>query len=170
MSLRLLHFVVLCFTTFSVGPVYADHGETEISNKWKESALEAIPAVVENYGEQIKNAGEHFGVPPRIIAAIIVTESLGNKKAVNGRAKGLMQTRPMADKKTKIKCNSLKALCSIKKGTAYLSVIKYDGGLDWTEAIHAYNVGPSSKISIKKQSEYIDKVSFVLGNLPEYEL
>ena len=170
MSLRVLCFVVLCFTMFSVRPVYADHGETEISNKWKESALEAIPMVVKKYAEQIKNAGEHFDVPPRILAAIIVTESLGNKKAINGRAKGLMQTRPIADRETKIKCNSLTSACSIKKGAAYLSGIKYDNGLDWTEAIHAYNAGPSSKISSEEQSEYVDKVSFVLGNLPEYEL
>ena len=61
MSFRVICFVVLCFTMFSVGPVYADHGETEISNKWKESALEAIPMVVEKYADQIKIAGEYFG-------------------------------------------------------------------------------------------------------------
>ncbi len=169
MSPRVLCFVVLCFTMFSVGPVYAEHhGETEISNRWKESALEAIPAVVQKYANQIKTNGEYFGIPPRIIAAIIVTESLGNKKAVNGRARGLMQTRPVADKETKIKCNSFGAACSIKKGAAYLSLIK-NGGLDWTEAIHAYNVGLSSKVSVE-ESGYVDKISFVLGNLPEYEL
>ena len=80
-----------------------------------------------------------------------------------------MQTRPVADKETKIKCNSLRAACSIKKGTAYLSIIKYGNGLEWTEAIHAYNAGPSANTT-KEQSEYVDKVSFVLGNLPEYEL
>lgn len=173
MSFRVLCFVVLCFTMFSVGPVYAEHhGETEISNGWKESALEAIPMVVEKYAEQIKIAGEYFGIPPRIIAAIIITESLGNKKARNGKAKGLMQTRPVADKETKIKCNSLRAVCSIKKGAAYLSIIKYGNGLQWTEAIHAYNAGPFANTTREQSeySEYVDKISFVLGNLPEYKL
>ncbi|GMQ95510.1 MAG: hypothetical protein BMS9Abin13_627 [Patescibacteria group bacterium] len=152
-------------------PLCALPVKAELSKRWKVSAVKAIPIVIEKYGPLIVEASREFKNPPRFVAAILVVESLGKPCAASPMgAKGLMQTMPIIAKETGIHGNSCDPRTSIRRGSAYLALLRDKYGLRSLERIAVgYVRGPNrakrmSKKEVRKHF-YARKVRFVLRHL-----
>lgn len=96
------------------------------------------------YGEMINIAGLLYDYDPNLILAVIIVESEGNHQAVSNKgAQGLMQLMPATAKSLGVK-NSKEPFQNILAGTRYLRELERWHGFDGpTEALVAYNMGPS---------------------------
>ncbi|MBX4147499.1 transglycosylase SLT domain-containing protein [Paenibacillus lautus] len=94
-----------------------------------------------NYASIINQYASQYGVDPKLIAAIIQTESTFNPNAVSSAgARGLMQLMPGTAKGLGVK-NSFDPEQNIKGGTSHFArlVKKYNGDIEL--ALYAYNAG-----------------------------
>jgi soluble lytic murein transglycosylase-like protein len=107
---------------------------------------EYIPSDVPTSGDRnldlvIMHAGEHYGVDPRLIHAVIWQESKYKNDAVSGvGAQGLMQLMPATAKR--FGCEDANdAESNVNAGVKYLRVLlkRFDG--DVTLALAGYNAG-----------------------------
>lgn len=110
------------------------------------------------YASIINQYASQYGVDPRLIAAIIQTESGFNSNAVSSAgAQGLMQLMPKTARGLGVK-NSFDPEQNIKGGTSHFARLldKYDG--DVTLALYAYNAGEGNVDKWKKTGQ--------LNNIP----
>ena len=140
----------------------------DLDKNWKRDAIKAAKEVPKKYALHINDAAWKYDIPPSLIAAIIVVESLGNPKAVSASgAKCLMQTMDFIGKEVGMPGNSCDPRKSIMRGTAYLARIRDHYGCDWPEeTLVAYNNGQkhAKKMSEKEITNhlYLKKINFVL--------
>jgi len=111
-----------------------------------------VKNIIRDHGFAIAFASITLHVPKEQIVGTIATESANNSYAVSDdNARGLMQTREIADKTVGVECDSFDSWCSIWKGTSYKRYLwqKY-GSIE--RATLAYFEGPKNmrKLTNKK--------------------
>lgn len=134
-----------------------------------------LPKFGGQYLESIKQAGERFGVDPRLVGAVIGSESAGNKSAVSPKgAQGLMQLMPDTGREVakRIGLNNFNPdnpEHNILVGTAYLGeqLKKYKG--DVSLALAAYNAGPGAVDKHKGIPPFAETQAYVPKILKDYE-
>lgn len=132
-----LLFVFLC----SSGIATADNDKDEYK-KTTDSVL-IVRNILRNYHVFIRQESDATGIPAEIIIALIASESEGIITSLSKKkAKGLMQTRAIADKETGIVCRDKTAACQIKKGAHYLKYLVDEKKIPkWSRVFLAYNEG-----------------------------
>jgi soluble lytic murein transglycosylase-like protein len=175
--------IAVCISIAIFAPDYGDakaiphqelsHVLPQTTPGWERAVLEAIPKVLDKYGENIKEAAQEYRIDPRLITAILIVESMGNPYAESSAgAKGCMQTLPSTDMVIGVSGNSFNCRTSIWKGTKYLAHLR--DTYNFTpryKAIAAYEKGPEGVRKYTKrdlaESDYLNKVAFVVEHLPE---
>ncbi|MDO8572216.1 MAG: lytic transglycosylase domain-containing protein [bacterium] len=141
--------------------------------EWEKSVLEAIPKVIAEYGENIKEAAQEYFVHRKIVIAMLIVESMGNPYAESpAGAKGCMQTLPSTDVEIGVMGNSFDCITSIWKGTKYFARLRDHYKLTpLIKVIAAYEKGPDRVANYTQQdllkSDYLNKIAFVVEHLPE---
>jgi soluble lytic murein transglycosylase len=169
-------FVLFCLvvplSALSSVIAYADTEATDQTEEKQKDPLKVvlIKEIIDDHKDAIAKESGETGVPPAVIVAVIATESTNNPRAVSSKgARGLMQTLPVADETTGVKCNGKESACQIKKGTRYIQHLVENEGIGqwWSRVFLAYNEGPSGsrrfntpkKVSghsyVKKCTEYL---------------
>src|SRR5436309_102594 len=96
---------------------------------------------VVRYDASIRNWAEHYGVSPRLVHAVVATESAYNPAAVSSKgARGLMQLMPTTAKRYGV-TDSFDAEQNIRGGVAHLRDLLDTFGGDTRLAVAAYNAG-----------------------------
>lgn len=134
-----------------------------------------LPKFGGQYLESIKQAGERFGVDPRLVGAVIGAESAGNKSAVSPKgAQGLMQLMPETGREVAKRIgldsfNPNNPEHNILVGTAYLGeqLKKYKG--DVGLALAAYNAGPGAVDKHKGIPPFKETQAYVPKILQDYQ-
>lgn len=134
-----------------------------------------LPKFGGQYLESIKQAGERFGVDPRLVGAVIGAESAGNKSAVSPKgAQGLMQLMPETGREVAKRIgldnfNPDNPEHNILVGTAYLGeqLKKYKG--DVSLALAAYNAGPGAVDKHKGIPPFAETQAYVPKILKDYQ-
>ncbi|MBT2759836.1 transglycosylase SLT domain-containing protein [Paenibacillus sp. ISL-20] len=112
-----------------------------------------------NYASIINHYASQYGVDPKLIAAIIQTESGFNSNAVSSAgAQGLMQLMPKTAKGLGVK-NSFDPEQNIKGGTSHFArlVKLYEGDIEL--ALYAYNAGEGNVNKWRKNGQ-INNIPF----------
>lgn len=149
------------------------HGLPRTSPQWEKAAREAIPKVLSEYGENIKEAARAYHISPRLITAILIVESMGDPFAKSSAgAMGCMQTLPTTDADMGVTGDSFDCPTSIWKGTKYLAHLRDNTNLTPRhKIIAAYERGPEGVRDYSEQdlmeSDYLNKVTFVVEHLPK---
>ena len=137
------------------------------------SSREFIPFDIPQSGDCdldliIFRAGEHAGVDPRLIHAVIQQESKYDPNATSGvGAKGLMQLMPDTGKR--FHCADLTdKQCNIEAGTKYLAWLlkRFNGDVSLTVA--AYNAGEGSVDKYKGIPPYPETETYVKKIVANY--
>ncbi len=176
-------FVAICIGIVVVATEYQSaeaiprqeltHAPPQTTSGWEQSVVETIPKVLEKYGDIIKEAGREYRINPKLIAGILIVESMGDPRAESSAgAKGCMQTLPSTDIVIGVKGNSFDCVVSIWKGTKYLAHLrdtyKFTPGY---KTIAAYVDGPGRVSSYTNEDllkhDYLNKVAFVVEHLPK---
>src|SRR5207247_5350223 len=118
------------------------------------------------YGSEIKDAAERYGVPERLVQAVIRVESAFNPKAVSVKgAQGLMQLMPETASMLGVR-NSFDPKQNIDGGVRHLRGLIDRFGNDLPLALAAYNAGEQAVMNhrgIPPYPETRDYVTKVLG-------
>jgi len=124
------------------------------------------------YDDHIQRISAHYNVDPRLVKAVIRTESDFNCYAISKKgAQGLMQLMPATAKILNVN-NPFDPQANIDGGTRYLKQLieTFNGNLPL--ALAAYNAGPTlvkSKNRIPEIPETINYVRRVLGFYKHYK-
>jgi hypothetical protein len=97
------------------------------------------------YDTLFEQAGRRYGVDPRVLKAIGVTESDLNPAARNGNALGMMQLMPGAAGDVGVS-DRLNARQSVMGGAAYFAMLLKKAGGDRALALQMYHGGPNGKL------------------------
>ena len=118
------------------------------------------------YAREIREAAERYGVPERLISAVIRTESAFNPVAISRKgARGLMQLMPGTASLLGVR-DSFEPRQNIDGGVRHLRALIERFGNDLPLALAAYNAGAQAVVShrgIPPYPETRDYVSRVLG-------
>jgi hypothetical protein len=159
-------FVVTNLTGFFFSPALAPTVEAKQQS-------EIIPFDIPQSGDCdldliIFHAGEHAGVDPRLIHAVIQQESKYNPNATSAvGAKGLMQLMPDTGKR--FHCTDLDdEQCNVEAGTKYLAWLlkRFNGDVSLTLA--AYNAGEGSVDKYKGIPPYHETENYVKKIVANY--
>lgn len=142
------------------------------SEIWDKTERNGYPV---KYSEYINEASDRFGVPKRIIYAVIRTESGFNASAESDAgAIGLMQITPSTFEEISSKLGDsyergmmYDPKTNITYGTYYLSYL-YKYFNDWDLVFAAYNAGMGKVSSWLNDKEYVDE-NGTLVNIPYEE-
>ena len=127
------------------------------------------------YADTIKQAGAQFGVDPRLIGAVIGTESAGESAAISPKgAAGLMQLMPETGREVARRIGLEKfdpqnPEHNIMVGTAYLGeqLKRYNG--DVSLALAAYNAGPGAVDKYKGIPPFAETRAYVPKIMKDYQ-
>jgi hypothetical protein len=125
------------------------------------NAKTATDPVLNAFGRIILDAADRFEVNPRLIHAIILTESGGDPKAVSAKgAKGLMQLMDSTAEEMGV-TDSLDARQNIHGGAKYLRQLLdvFDGNVRL--ALAAYNAGPGAVSKYNGVPPYPETTNYV---------
>jgi Rod binding domain-containing protein len=140
----------------------------EIQSPVRGSGRTVSDPVLTDFGEIILDAASRYEVDPRLIHAVIMTESGGNPQAVSPKgAKGLMQLGDATAIELGVS-DSLDARQNVNGGTKYLRRLLdlYKGNVKL--ALAAYNAGPGAVSKhngvppFAETRAYVDKVLALL--------
>src|SRR5881397_167575 len=128
--------------------------------------LRLPPAETGRYVTEIKDASGRYGVPERLVQAVIRVESAFNPKAVSVKgAQGLMQLMPETASMLGVR-NSFDPRQNIDGGVRHLRGLIDRFGNDLKLALAAYNAGEQAVLNhrgIPPYAETRDYVTKVLG-------
>ena len=132
-----LLFVFLCSSEIAT----ADNDKDE--HEKTTDSIRLVRNILRDYDVFIRQESDATGIPAEIIIAVIASESEGILTSLSKKkAKGLMQTRAIADKETGIVCRDKTAECQIKKGARYLKYLVDEKKIPkWSRVFLAYNEG-----------------------------
>ena len=123
--------------------------------------LRLPPADTARYATEIKAAAERYGVPERLVQAVIRVESAFNPKAVSGKgAQGLMQLMPETASMLGVR-NSFDPQQNIDGGDRF--------GNDLPLALAAYNAGEKAVVSNRGIPPYPETRDYVTRVLFHYD-
>lgn len=152
-------FVLFCLVILSLSPTLffaktkkATKATDQTEEKQKDSPRVAlVKEIINDHQGVIKKESAETGVPPEVIVAVIAVESKNNPEAVSSKdARGLMQTRSIADKTIKVNCKAANPACQIKKGARYIQhLVEEEGIPKWSRVFLAYNEGPTGSRRFK---------------------
>ncbi|MBI2120656.1 MAG: transglycosylase SLT domain-containing protein [Parcubacteria group bacterium] len=145
--------MLFCLVALSL-PVTPSHAKAEkksgVTDQTEEKQkgspkVVLVEEIISDHKDAIKKESVKTGVPPAVLVAIIAAESANNPKAVSAKdARGLMQTRSIADKTTKVQCEATNNECQIRKGARYIQhLVEKEGIPKWSRVFLAYNEGPT---------------------------
>src|SRR5436190_21733844 len=128
--------------------------------------LRLPPADTARYATEIKAAAERYGVPERLVQAVIRVESAFNPKAVSGKgAQGLMQLMPETASMLGVR-NSFDPQQNIDGGVRHLRGLIDRFGNDLPLALAAYNAGEKAVLNYRgippfpETRDYVSRVLY----------
>jgi len=167
--MRIYLYSIILFVALLTIPL-----QTYAGDDWKQKIQAAVPYVMETYSPLINEAAWEFNISPKLIAAILLAESLGDPKSVSpAGAKGLMQTMPIIDEEVGIHGDSFDPKTSIRKGSAFLTLLYDKYNLhSLEEVIAGYYMGPSKPKRLSKERIknhfYVKSVLFASDAISKY--
>jgi len=163
-----LLFLITNLTGFYFSPAFAPTVDAKAKTE-----SEVIPLDIPQSGDCdldliIFHAGEHAGVDPRLIHAVIQQESRYKPAATSSvGAKGLMQLMPDTGKR--FHCTDLSdQKCNVEAGTKYLAWLlkRFNGDVSLTLA--AYNAGEGAVDKYKGIPPYQETENYVKKIVANY--
>src|SRR6516162_1805476 len=131
--------------------------------------LRLPPADTARYGAEIKAAADRYGVPERLVQAVIRAESAFNPKAVSVKgAQGLMQLMPETASMLGVR-NSFDPQQNIDGGVRHLRGLIDRFGNDLPLALAAYNAGEKAVVSNRGIPPYPETRDYVTKVLYYYD-
>ena len=131
--------------------------------------LRLPPADTARYGAEIKSAADRYGVPERLVQAVIRAESAFNPKAVSVKgAQGLMQLMPETASMLGVR-NSFDPQQNIDGGVRHLRGLIDRFGNDLPLALAAYNAGEKAVVSNRGIPPYPETRDYVTKVLYYYD-
>jgi hypothetical protein len=121
------------------------------------------------YAAEIKEASDRYGVPERLVQAVIRVESAFNPKAVSVKgAQGLMQLMPETASMLGVR-NSFDPQQNINGGVRHLRGLIERFGNDLPLALAAYNAGEKAVLSYRGIPPYQETRDYVARVLHHYD-
>ena len=121
------------------------------------------------YGNEIKDASQRYGVPERLVHAVIRVESAFNPKAVSVKgAQGLMQLMPETASMLGVR-NSFDPQQNIDGGVRHLRGLMDRFGNDLPLALAAYNAGEKAVINYRGIPPFPETRDYVTRVLNFYD-
>jgi len=121
------------------------------------------------YGSEIKDASDRYGVPERLVHAVIRVESAFNPRAVSVKgAQGLMQLMPETASLLGVR-NSFDPQQNIDGGVRHLRGLIDRFGNDLPLALAAYNAGEKAVINYRGIPPFPDTRDYVTRVLHFYD-
>lgn len=121
------------------------------------------------YAAEIKEASDRYGVPERLVQAVIRAESAFNPKAVSVKgAQGLMQLMPETASALGVR-NSFDPQQNINGGVRHLRGLIDRFGNDLPLALAAYNAGEKAVLSYRGIPPYQETRDYVARVLHHYD-
>jgi soluble lytic murein transglycosylase-like protein len=121
------------------------------------------------YGNEIKDASQRYGVPERLVHAVIRVESAFNPKAVSVKgAQGLMQLMPETASMLGVR-NSFDPQQNIDGGVRHLRGLMDRFGNDLPLALAAYNAGEKAVINYRGIPPFPETRDYVTRVLHFYD-
>ncbi len=131
--------------------------------------LRLPPADTARFGTEIKAAAERYGVPERLVQAVIRVESGFNSRAVSVKgAQGLMQLMPETASMLGVR-NSFDPQQNIDGGVRHLRGLIERFGNDLPLALAAYNAGEKAVVSYRGIPPYQETRDYVTRVLYHYD-
>src|SRR2546425_3642422 len=121
------------------------------------------------YGSEIKDASERYGVPERLVHAVIRVESAFNPRAVSVKgAQGLMQLMPETASMLGVR-NSFDPQQNIDGGVRHLRGLIDRFGSDLPMALAAYNAGEKAVVTYRGIPPFAETRDYVTRVLYYYD-
>src|SRR5437870_11091622 len=131
--------------------------------------LRLPPADTARYAAEIKAASERYGVPERLVQAVIRVESAFNPKAVSVKgAQGLMQLMPETASMLGVR-NSFDPKQNIDGGVRHLRGLIDRFGNDLPLALAAYNAGEKAVVANRGIPPFPETRDYVTRVLYHYD-
>jgi Transglycosylase SLT domain len=131
--------------------------------------LRLASADTARYGSEIKGASERYGVPERLVHAVIRVESAFNPRAVSVKgAQGLMQLMPETASMLGVR-NSFDPQQNIDGGVRHLRGLIDRFGNDLPLALAAYNAGEKAVINYRGIPPFPETRDYVTRVLHLYD-
>ena len=131
--------------------------------------LRLARADTERYAAEIRDASERYGVPERLVQAVIRVESAFNPHAVSVKgAQGLMQLMPQTASMLGVR-NSFDPQQNIDGGVRHLRGLIDRFGNDLPMALAAYNAGEKAVVAYRGIPPFTETRDYVTRVLYHYD-
>lgn len=122
-----------------------------------------------SFSEAVFRISSEYGIPPRLVVAIIQVESQGNPKAISpAGALGLMQLMPEVIKACEV-ADLFDPLANILAGVRHLNYLLLEFSGNLSLALAAYNAGPGTVRRYGGIPPFPETWNFVNSVLNEYQ-